>query len=162
MTLMWFFDLSIQDSETMTDPFLVASSSFATVGLADVVIRLGKELYGFLTALTAAPSEIRRLQSDLRDLEHLLTKVKFYGEECSISPLIANHHQFLPLVASSLQGLQQELLQLTDSIKSRGGRTRKWVGGLKWVLGAPQLDKSLKRLESHKAALSLALILVGR
>jgi hypothetical protein len=70
----------------------------------------GEELYGFLAAIKGAPTEIRRLQSDLRDLELIVSEVKLYWEEFNLSSSPANRHDVLHSFVSSLEAVREELL----------------------------------------------------
>jgi hypothetical protein len=135
---------------------------FAAVGLADVVIRVGKELYGFLAAIKGAPTEIRRLQSDLRDLELIVSEVKLYWEEFNLSSSPANRHDVLHSFVSSLEAVREEFFCLGRLGQDKEGIAKRLAGKIKWVFEEREIAKSLKRLESHKAALNIALILVGR
>ncbi len=154
--------LNYQAVTAMTDLFSVTTSSFAAVGLADVVIRVGKELYGFLAAIKGAPTEIRRLQSDLRDLKLIVSEVKLYWEEFNLSSSPANRHDVLHSFVSSLEAVREELFASADLAKTKEGIAKRLAGKIKWVFEEREIAKSLKRLESHKAALNIALILVGR
>ncbi|KAI9881624.1 MAG: hypothetical protein M1830_000189 [Pleopsidium flavum] len=145
----------------MAEAFSVATSSFAAIGLADVVIRVGKELYSFLAAIKVAPIEIRRLQSDLQDLKVVVSEVKYYWEEFNLSSSLGNSHSVPPSFISSLEGLREELLALAE-LATKQGIVKRWAGKIKWVFEEREIAKSLTRLESHKAALNTALILVGR
>lgn len=51
----------------MAELFSVAASSIAVVGLADVVLRSGKEICLFLSSIEDATEEVKRLQCSISD-----------------------------------------------------------------------------------------------
>jgi hypothetical protein len=86
----------------------VATSAFAVVGLADVVLRAGKEVYQFLEAITDAPAEVEKLRCCIHDTTLLVEESKRYWEESknSISSTpssTTNQNQALPQFKSALR-----------------------------------------------------------
>lgn len=93
----------------MIEPFSVAASSFAVVGLADVVLRAGKEFCQFLDAIKDAPTELERLRSCIHDNTLLVEESKRYWED------LKDHAS---LTSSSTTTLSRALPQFTSALRS--------------------------------------------
>lgn len=148
----------------MADPFSIVASSFAVVGVTDVVLRLSAECYRFLSDIKDAPAEIVRLRNCVKDNEQLLVSLKRHVDElrCSgamISPPTPASNSDLDGLPASIRALQRELGNLKSLAKKHGGRDKTWAR-IKWVLDDRKVNKSVEKLESTKATLSLALALV--
>lgn len=151
----------------MADPISTVASSFAVVGLTDVVIRAGKEIYNLLIAITHAPAEVESLRCCIHDNLLLVKDLKLYWQELrasASSPPSATTpalNRALPLFRSALETLNRELTSLAAFHKRHGDITNS-KGRFKWVLDEPRILKYLQRLESSKSTLVAALVLVGR
>jgi len=150
----------------MTDPFSVATSSFAVVGLADVVLRASKEFCQFLSAIKDAPTEVERLRCCIYENTLLVEDSKRYWEELKDSASLTSSSattlsQALPQFTSALKALGRELSALDTLAKRHNGIAKSW-GKIKWVLDERKINKSLQRFEVSKSTLVAALVLVGR
>ncbi|KAF7513702.1 hypothetical protein GJ744_007753 [Endocarpon pusillum] len=151
----------------MADPFSMAASCFAVVGLTDVVIRAGKEIYHHLIAITDAPAEVESLRCCIHDNLLLVKDLKLYWQDlrasASLPPSATTPalNRALPLFRSALETLNRELTSLVALYECHDGIT-KTKGRFKWVLDEPRILKYLQRLESSKSTLVAALVLVGR
>jgi hypothetical protein len=152
----------------MAEPFSVAASCFAVVGLADVVSRAGKEFYQFLNAFEDAPTDAARLRDCIHDIILLVEESKRYWEglkdhvsSVPSSESATSLRQALPQFKSSLRSLDREMSSLVTVARRYDGITKSWVR-VRWVLDWRKIDKSLQRLESSKSTLVGALLLVGR
>ncbi|KAH7139279.1 hypothetical protein B0J11DRAFT_610664 [Dendryphion nanum] len=148
----------------MADPFSIVASSFAVVGVTDVVLRLSAECYRFLSDIKDAPAEIVRLRNCIKDNDQLLVSLKRHLDElrCSaamISPPTPASNSDLDGLPASIRALQRELGNLKSLVKKHGGGDKTWAR-IKWVLDDRKVNKSVEKLESTKATLSLALALV--
>ncbi|KAF7512839.1 hypothetical protein GJ744_011942 [Endocarpon pusillum] len=151
----------------MAEPFSVAASSFAVVGLADVVIRAGNQVYQFLNAIKDAPAEVKKLQLSIHDNIALAENSKAYWEEArqlvalpnaaAITPL----SKTLPQFKSALEALKRELSVLLILTKRYKGVPNIW-GRVKFVFDDRKIQRSLQRLEALKSNLVIALVLVGK
>ena len=152
----------------MSDLLSVSASAFAVVGLADVVLRTGRECCQFLCAIRDAPSEVRRLQNCVQETALLVHNSKKYCEELKVSTLSTQSsscppasNQVIALFTSASKGLKREYSAL-EIVAKRHNATAKTWGRIKWVLDERRLAKSLSRLEASKSSLVAALIFVGR
>lgn len=149
----------------MIEPFSVAASSFAVVGVADVVLRAGKEVYQFLNAIKDAPAEVERLRQCIHDNALVVQESKRYWEELkqsasSISSSTTSLSQAFLQFISPLRSLDRELSALGSLVKRYKGVTS-W-GRIKWVFDERKILKSLQKLEMSKSTLTALLVLVGR
>lgn len=152
----------------MPDPFSVAASSFAVVGLADVVSRAGKEIYQFVNEIKGAPQEVESLRCSIHDTNLLVQDVKCYGEELTQSASLTTSappppSQVLLQIKSALRALERELSALVTTIKRYPRLNNSWSWErIKWVLDERKILKSLQKLEAAKSILVAGLVLVGR
>lgn len=56
----------------MSGAFEVAAGAFAVVGVADVILRTGREIYNFLHDVADAPNELEALNESLQETETLV------------------------------------------------------------------------------------------
>ena len=153
---------------TMSDPLSISASAFAVVGLADVVLRTGKECYQFLCAIKDAPSEVQRLQECIQETALLVQNSRKYCKELKASSPSAQSSstpaasdQVMLLFKSALRGFEREFSDLRIVARRYNVTTNTW-GKIKWVLDERKLGKSMSRLEASKSTLVTALMLVGR
>jgi hypothetical protein len=151
----------------MAEPFSVATGSFAVIGLADVVLRAGKEFYQFLDTIKEAPTEVERLRYCIHDNTLLVEESKHYWQDLKDrAPLTSSSStttlsRALPQFTSALRSLDRELSTLVTLVKRHDGITKSW-GRIKWVLDERKILKSLQKLEISESTLLTALLLVGR
>jgi hypothetical protein len=150
----------------MAEPFSLVASSFAVVGLADVVLRAGKECCQFLNAIKDAPTEVEQLQCSIHDNVLLVEDSKRYWEElkeCAslTSSATTSLSRALPQFKSALRALDRELVALATLAKRHSVNIKSW-GRIQWVLDERKILKSLQKFEISKSTLVAALVLVGR
>lgn len=150
----------------MAEPFSVVASSFAVIGLIDVVLRSGKEVYNFLGAIQDAPTEVERLRCSIHDNSLLVEESKRYWDELkgsasSTSTSTTSLSQAVPQFTAALRTLDREFTALVTLAKRHDGITKSWAR-IKWVLDQRKISKILERLEVSKSTLGLGLMLVGR
>lgn len=148
----------------MPDPFSIAASSFAVVGVADVVLRASVECYRFLSEIKDAPAEIDKLRLCIKENEELVRALKDYLNESrnpasTISASAVDLNLVLDRFGSSVRALQRELNTLVVLTKKYRGTTKTW-GRIKWLLDERKICKTLERVERSKSTLSVALSLV--
>lgn len=151
----------------MAELLSVTASSIAVVGLADLVIRAGKQVYQFLGAINDAPVEVESLGSSICDTILLVEDSKRYLEEVkqyTLSPSSASTTSLikaLPQFKSALATLEREMSALVVLIKRYKGTHRAWAS-VKFVFDERKIQRSLQKLETSKSSLVAALLLVGR
>lgn len=151
----------------MAEPFSMVASSFAVVGLADVVLRAGDQIYQFLNAIKDAPAEIENLKSSIHENIVLVQYSKGYWEELrqllsSLNPsTITSLSNTLPHLNSVLKALHRELSRLSTVIKRYKGPSKIW-GNIRFVLDEQKIQRSLQRLEGLKLNFVVVLIYVTR
>ena len=151
----------------MAEPFSLVASSFAVVGLADVVLRAGKEFCQFLSAIEGAPTEVETLRCSINDTTLLVEDVKRYGEELKqsaaslTSSAATTRSEILLQIKSALRTLERELSALVTFAKRHRRIHNPW-GRLKWVLDEQKILKALQKLEASKSTLIAALVIAGR
>ena len=143
----------------------MASSALAVVGAADVVVRVGKELYRFLGEILDAPEEVRRLRNYIQEIDGLVESVKlFWEEQKALSPRQAKLSKSLSCASSQLGGvlhtLSDELSHLADIAIKHDGVTKP-CGRIKWVFER-KIAQSLQTIERSKLSLVATLVLLER
>jgi hypothetical protein len=138
----------------------VAASAFAIVGVADVLVRTGREVYSFLRDVADAPKELERLRETVQDVVLLAETSR-----PSLETLKAGTAAGPPTAATSsldaaLKALDRELRSLKGFIPKVKGR-RTW-NNVKHVLDASKVAKSTRNLENAKTFLASALTLASR
>jgi hypothetical protein len=144
----------------MSGAFEAAAGAFAVVGVVDVLIRTGREIFSFLSDIKDAPNNITRLTDSINDTVQLA--------QASKACLDSLHNSAAPLpktgatlvLDSAIKALNRELQGLKSlTVKFKGNKT--W-GRVKYVLNDAKIDKATRYLETHKSLLSSALTLACR
>lgn len=151
----------------MADRLSVVANSFAAVGLADIMLRAGNQIYQFLIAIKDAPVEVENLKNSIHENIILVQYFKDYLEELkqllsSPNPsTIMSLSKILPLFESVLKDLGDELSRLNDETKCYK-RQSKILGNIRFVFDEQRIEKSLQRLEGLKLNLIAMLIFLTR
>jgi hypothetical protein len=144
----------------MSGAFEAAASAFAVVGVADVLVRTGRELYSFLHDIADAPKDILRLREIIQETMHLYQaarkcQVDFKDHVTSKAPNTA-----ILALETATKALNRELQILSRLItKFRGTKT--W-SRVKYVLSETKVNKAIANLEGAKALLGSALTVICR
>jgi hypothetical protein len=138
----------------------VAAGAFAAVGVADVLVRTGREVYSFLRDVADAPKELERLRETVHEIVLLADTSR-----PSLETLKAGTAGGPPTAATSsletaMKALNRELRSLKGVIPKFKGR-RTWTN-VKFVLDTSKVAKSLRNLESAKMSFASALTLACR
>ncbi|RYN57529.1 hypothetical protein AA0118_g7653 [Alternaria tenuissima] len=141
----------------MSGAFETAAGAFAVVGVVDVVIRTGREIFAFLSEVKDAPSNIEKLLSSINDTVQLSQAAK----ACLRS--LDTRHSSLPK-AEAVLSLESAIKALNRELQSLKGMTAKFRGSKTWsrvkyVLNNAKVDKAIRNLESNKLLLSGVLTL---
>lgn len=142
----------------MSGVFETAAGAFAVVGVADVVIRSGRELYSFFADIADAPKDVERLRDNINDI----TLLSETSREC------LNHLKnsttsvkVIALLDSALKALSRELQSLKSLLGRFKGGNKAW-GRIKYVLDERKTKKALDNLERSKTLLGNALNLAQK
>jgi len=148
----------------MADPFSITASSFAVVGVADVVLRASIECCRFLSEINGAPAEIDRLQTCIKENMGLVDTLKEHLDDLrtpasAMSLSAIDSSSALNSFNSSIRAIHRELNALRALANRYGLGDKSWAR-VKWVLDERKISKSLENLERSKFTLSVALSLV--
>jgi len=145
----------------MPDPFSLAASSFAVVGVVDVVVKASIECCLFLSAIKGAPEGIRMLKIRIEEnkalSEAFITHLKL--PSISIASTTSRMEPSLKLFEKSVKSFHRELTAL-KILEARYKGTSKLWSAVKYVFDEKKLNKCLVSLENAKSMLSAALQLI--
>jgi cell division FtsZ-interacting protein ZapD len=138
----------------------------AVIGIADVSVRLGREVVEIISQLKDASTEICRLRGRTEELTEVVQQIHVLGQRYSASSLgdateasFKTVEQVLQSCKKDLdliQAMLREIDQARDSVIGRASRR------IKAVMNDRKLAKISQRLETHKATLSTSLSTIGR
>ncbi|KAL1797825.1 hypothetical protein ACET3X_004431 [Alternaria dauci] len=139
-----------------------AAGIFAIIGVAEVVVRTGREVHGFLRDIAGAPEEIDRLCTTVKETTLLAEAVKQILETfASRTPNDATNRS-AALFESTLKSLQRELQNLRMlNARFRGMSNTTW-GRVKYVLDERKVNKMFNNLERAKSLLANSLQVASR
>jgi hypothetical protein len=144
----------------MSGAFEAAAGAFAVVGVADVLVRTGRELYGFLCDLAGAPEEIIRLREIIKETTILHAAAQKCQQDVKDPSTSIAPGNAVTLLESASKALNRELQSLKRLVaKFKGSKT--WTR-VKYVLGEAKVSKAIANLEGVKALLGSALTLACR
>jgi hypothetical protein len=144
----------------MSGAFETAAGAFAVVGVADVLVRTGHEVIGFLCDVADAPEDISRLHKAIEE-----TVILAQGAIQCLNNLKARRATTtttggVAALESSTKALNREVQALRLLIgKFKGNRT--W-SRVKYVLSETKVTKAIRNLEHSKSQLASAVALAGR
>jgi hypothetical protein len=144
----------------MSGAFEAAAGAFAVVGVADVLVRTGRELYSFLCDLADAPEEIIRLCEIIKETIHLHAAAQKCQQDVKVQSTSTAPGNALVLLESASKALNRELQSLSRLVTKFKG-TKTW-SRVKYVLSEPKTNKAIANLEGVKALLGNALTLACR
>jgi hypothetical protein len=146
----------------MTEPFSIAASSFAVVGVADVTAKATVGLCRLLSEIKDAPKEIVRLRDYIKENTQLYHTAKRHLDDLldprSPAPFSTSElGEVVVTFNSSVGALKREL----DTLVKRGHKFTK--GAKTWerfryVMSERDIWKSLENLEGSKLMLNTALL----
>jgi hypothetical protein len=141
----------------MSGAFEAATGAFAVVGVADVLVRTGRELYSFLGDVVDAPEEIGRLREVIRGTVLLYHNSKRCQHDLKTRGASASAGDATASLESATKALERELRELTKIVKKYNG-IKTWRN-FKFVLGKDRVNKAIQRLEHGKTLLANSLTL---
>jgi hypothetical protein len=145
----------------MSGCFEVAAGAFAVIGVADVAIRSGREVYGFLRDIADAPYEIERLCCITKEITLLAETSRGFLDTFDKRKPSDATSQVVALLDTSLKSFNRELHSLRVlSAKFRGGN-KNW-SRVRYVLDERKINKAFENFERSKGLLADALAMACR
>jgi hypothetical protein len=137
-----------------------ASGAFAAVGVADVLIRVGRDIYSFLCDVADAPDDLKRLNEHINDNLLFAEISKECLQELSKSSQTTATANIINSLGTTLRALNRELQSLSRLI-AKYIKTKTW-NRIKYVLDERKVGKALESLERTKSNLASILTLACR
>ena len=149
------------------EPFSIAASVGGVVGLADVICRLGKELYSFYSTCKNSSQEIQHLVTELQQLDTIIQSIRKIAQTYQTSAFATDDGLALPDVLETLQNCQSEYEVLLDLAEGANpakfpATARGIYKKVKWVLDEKKVVRACQKLERVKSTLAAALSNTGR
>jgi len=145
----------------MSGTLELAAGVFAIVGVADVAVRTGREVYGFLRNIVGAPEEINRLSTTVKEVAMLAETAKQILNKIAKRKQTDITRQSVGLFEAALKSLTRELQNLRVlSARFRGGNNT-W-SRVRYVLDERKLNKAFENLERSKSLLGNSLQVASR
>jgi hypothetical protein len=140
--------------------FETAASAFAVVGVVDVLLRTGRDLYSFLRDVADAPEELRRLCDSIKDNLTLYETSRQCRNDLQNRTASGAVSNALISLESANKALSRELQSLKLLVaKFKGVKT--W-SRVKYVLNESKVSKAVTALEYAKSLLANSLTLACR
>jgi hypothetical protein len=144
----------------MSGAFETAAGAFAVVGVADVLVRTGREVIGFLRDVADAPEDISRLHKVIDETVDLAQIAIQWLNDLKARRATTTTTGGVAALASSTKALNREVQALKLLIgKFKGNRA--W-SRVKYVLSETKVTKAIRNLEQSKSHLESALTLACR
>lgn len=143
----------------MTAAFEIAAGALAVIGVADIALRTGREVYGLLHNIVDAPNDIRRLCDSVKEISQVVEISRecletFFNQNRKSDAVIESLNAILRSLNRELHSLRALSLQFGCS-KARWNR-------VKYVLDKRKIGKSLDNIERSKTLLANAMTIVCR
>lgn len=145
----------------MSGALETVAGAFAVIGAADVAIRTGREVYGFLCSLADAPKEISRLCDLIKDTTLLAETSKQCLNRLKDTKAPVTTYGAVTSLDVSLKGFNREVQSLKVLGSRFKGTTKTW-SRVRYVLDERKTRKALDNLERSKVLLGNALIMACR
>jgi len=129
-------------SSSISVAFETAAGAFAVVGVGDVLVRSGVQIYNFLHDVADAPKEIESMRESLKDVMLLYHTAKQYQADLTPRTLTAAPDRAAALLASATKRLNREVQSLRVVMsKFKGSKT--W-SRVKYVLNEAKVNKKCR------------------
>lgn len=136
----------------MSGALETAAGAFAVVGVADVVVRTGRELYRFLSDVSDAPDEVKRLNECIQDTILLVDALRNYTHANVDTSIFAS-------VQAAVRALNRELQSLKLVLAKYKGAKTAW-NKIKYALDGKKVAKTLINMERSKSLLVNSLTII--
>jgi hypothetical protein len=147
----------------MSDLF---SSVAGAASLIDLSLRLARELFVFLSALSDASAELRRLHCLVGELNGLFSQVQILRQSYQSSSLLASNQAAFGSIDEHLESCTEDLKLLREILNSpdttKDTAFNRFGKKIRSVFNEKEIAKVSLRLEGRKASLSAALSIIGR
>ena len=131
-----------------------AASAFAIVGVVDVVLRTGRDLYGFFRDVSDAPADVKRLNECLRVTLLLVDALNNCAQknftQANVDPRVKSS------VLEAVRALDREFKSINLIVGRIKGAKTTW-SKIKYVLREKKVAKALMSLERSKSVLENSL-----
>lgn len=145
----------------MSGAFEVAAGAFAVVGVADVLIRTGRELYNFLRDIEEAPTTAKRLCNSIDEILALAGASRTCLLQLNTRTQGAPVTETTNTLNSALKALDREVKSLRATTAKCRGASKRW-SNIRYALSEQRIEKALRSLEQSKSLLTSALTLADR
>ncbi|KAF9690879.1 hypothetical protein EKO04_010950 [Ascochyta lentis] len=145
----------------MSGAFEVAAGAFAVVGVTDVIVRAGRDLYNFLRDIEDAPVNAQRLCDSIAETVLLASASKRCLLELKTQNQSAPVVEVVDTLSSALKSLDRELKSLKFHTTKCKGSTKRW-SNIRYALSEQRINKALSSLERSKSLLTNTLTLACR
>lgn len=151
----------------MAESLTAVTSVAGIVGLADVALRLSKEVYVFFSAIADASEQIRRMITEVESTNRLLIDVRNLSDEHQKSLYATRDNLGLSELVKTLEICQKEAQELDRLVKSMEStqstnKVKRLANRFQWVAHEASLKRLCQDLNRHKASLTMALSISGR
>jgi hypothetical protein len=136
----------------MSGALETAAGTFAIVGVADVVVRTGRELYHFLCEVSDASDEVKRLNECIWDTILLVDALRNCAQANVDVGIVAS-------VQAAVRALHRELQSLKLVLAKFKGAKTAW-SRIKYALDEKKVSKALTSLERSKSLLVNSLTII--
>ena len=142
------------------------SSLAAVAGLADVTCRLGKELYGFFSAIKHASQDIQNMLKELQQLEAIISSIQTLAENYGNSPWATDDNLFVSGIHQTILHCKDEFETLRERVgrlrlDQHSGTAKNLTSKVKWILDDKKTVQSCQKLERIKLSLTTLLTSAG-
>lgn len=145
----------------MSGAFEVAAGAFAVVGVVDVLVRTGRDLYNFLCDIEDAPVNATKLCETIAESVLLADASKRYLLQLKTQIQHAPVADTLGALTSALKTLERELKSLKLLTAKCKGNKKRW-SNIRYALSEQRINKALSNLERSKSTLTTTLTLACR
>ena len=136
----------------MSGALETAAGAFAVVGVADVVVRTGRELHRFFCDVSGAPAEVQSLNQCIQETLLLVDALR----HCTRTNVDAN---IVASVQAAIKALDRELQSIKTTLAKFKGAKTSW-SRIKYALDDRKVAKALTNLERSKSLLVNSLTLI--
>lgn len=145
----------------MSGTLEVAAGAFAVIGVVDVLVRTGRELYNFLRDIEDAPANATRLCETIAESVLLADASKRYLLQLKAQVQLAPTTDTIGALTSALKALDREVKSIRILTAKCKGKKQRW-SSIRYALSEQRIDKALSSLERSKSTLATALALACR
>lgn len=138
------------------EPLAIGS---AVIGIISASIRIGKPLYDLAVSLTDAPKSAVALHTELNDITSALKQLQTYLIGAEKTDIARRSLLSLRNIVATLTGCVTTYSELEEIVRkcTSNGEVSGVIERAKWVFYEHEIDGVVRRLQNHKASLTLML-----